>query len=465
MSQPNIVWISLESVRYDHTSMSTYDRDTTPFLRELATKADSTSFSRCFCPATWTVPATASMLTGTYLSTHGLGGIKSKLDGSLDTVPTLLSECGYDTGICTQSPIITQSRNLDRDFDRSATINKTELIRERRFGTVLEYLRNYREHTTGFPLGGTNFNTSVFANEVAKDFLSEMGSNEPFFLYLHYGDSHHPFTPPLTYLDSFTENIAMDPQEALECSIWMRENINQIMADGCDLSTEQWEAILAMYDATLLYTDDKLRELLQYIRGLDLGDVIYVITADHGELFGEHGLLGHHMVVDDALSHVPLVVDGLDDIQVPDDGLVQQIDVMETLLDIAGAETEQFQGIDVRSEERDFVITERSRENFSAYAHQILEHNRSFDLSRFPPSFLSALRTGEFKYLSSDQSEGLFKLPNEEIDVQATYPETTRELRATFTRWKNSIDTDHGSRETLTLSSTQKEQLEDLGYL
>lgn len=216
MDRPNIVWITLESVRFDHTSLSGYERDTTPNLARLAAEEKSTSFSQCFSPGTWTVPTTTSILTGTYLSSHGVGGVAKHLDDAHNTVPQLLAACGYETGLCMQNPIIGMSRNLYRDFDHTANVSKIGLWRERRFGTILKYLRRFREHTTGLTRAGTNFNASYLTNEVAKQQLEKLSVREPFFQYIHYGDCRHLYTPPLPYLDAFTDNIEMSPQEALD---------------------------------------------------------------------------------------------------------------------------------------------------------------------------------------------------------------------------------------------------------
>jgi uncharacterized sulfatase len=220
-----------------------------------------------------------------------------------------------------------------------------------------------------------------------------------------------------------------------------------------------------MYDATLLYTDTHLGTLIQYIRELDLGETIIVVTADHGDLFGEQGLLSHRLVVDDALTHVPLVVHGADGLEASADQLVQQIDLMQTLLGDAGADTGQSQGINLCEETREYVITERSSENFAAHAQQLISADRSFDLSQFPPTFLTALRTREFKYTKSDNQESLYRLPNEELDIKMTYPDVTRQLRMEQQSWRQSLDTDTESAGEMQLSDSDRTRLKQLGYL
>jgi uncharacterized sulfatase len=364
-----------------------------------------------------------------------------------------------------QNTIIGNSGNLDRAFDRSSKVGKSELIAERRIGIILKYLRNYRKHTTGYTEDGIRFSGSFISNQITKQWLREMQDEQPFFLYLHYGDSHHPYAPPKPYLDMYTDEIAMGTRDALRRSLKINERQPEIITDCCDLSQKDWDALQAMYDATMRYTDDQLGLLLDYVETLDLGSTIVVVTADHGDLFGEQGMMSHRLVIDDGLTHVPMVVDGLEALACTAQDIIQPLDVMQTMLDDIGANTSQFQGINLRQETREFAISERSKENFGMQMKLLLEADPCFDVTRFPPSFLTALRTDDFKYQKSAKRNSLYELPDEENDVINQYAEVATELDEKLESWRSVIGEGPRADKRSELSASERKQLEHLGYL
>lgn len=104
--QPDILWISLESVRADHTPMYGYGRDTMPNLRRFAAQDDTTVLDVGIAQSLWTPAVSASMLTGTYLSTHRVGAdgrAEEQLPRNIETIPERLGNKGYDTALI--SPI------------------------------------------------------------------------------------------------------------------------------------------------------------------------------------------------------------------------------------------------------------------------------------------------------------------------------------------------------------------------
>jgi len=101
-TRPNILWLSLESVRADHTSLYGYTRDTTPFLRELSNRRDATILDPMIAASNWTPASTASMLTGTHLSTHQVGQdgtANHSLPSEIKTPTAITLEKGISNGI------------------------------------------------------------------------------------------------------------------------------------------------------------------------------------------------------------------------------------------------------------------------------------------------------------------------------------------------------------------------------
>jgi uncharacterized sulfatase len=190
-------------------------------------------------------------------------------------------------------------------------------------------------------------------------------------------------------------------------------------------------------------------------------DLVFVVTADHGEFFGEHGLLAHKVAIDDAVIHVPLVTYGLPEISHQKDEIVQPIDVVRTLLELAGARTEQMQGIDLRTETREYAISQRGPTDLSMYS----DLNPDFDTSAFPESLLTAFRTTKFEYQYCEEDSWLYELPDRETDVSGDYPNITSRFHEELTTWLETDGQPIGSAEESNLTESMQEQLRSLGYV
>jgi uncharacterized sulfatase len=298
-------------------------------------------------------------------------------------------------------------------------------------------------------------------NDIAKRWLSELASeDDPFYCYLHYNEPHRPYYPPLPYLDIYTDGIAADSKEAVEIAMRVHENADDIMSNGCDLSERELEAMEAMYDAEIRYTDECIGRLFDHIQSLNR-NVVFVVTADHGELFCDHGLLAHRLVVTDPVTHVPLVVHGLDDIADSADDVVQHIDISNTLVALAGGSTETFQGVDIRTQTREGAISQRGPEDFELY----LRRNPEFNTDRYHSGFLTSYRTLTHRFQTSEDRDELFVPPDEETDVSDEYPEIATDLQQKVSQWLDTnggrVSTEQESR----LTEDMRAQLRDLGYV
>lgn len=458
---PNLIWITLDSLRYDHTSMAGYGRDTTPNLQRIADRSEGRTFSECIAHGNWTLSSSTSILTGTYPSHHTVGLDEStKLTPKLRTVAELLKERGYATACLSDNTHVSDATGLSRGFDRFSWLSSSTLLETAGVKSLAKYALNVRKHSAGFTLDDTKHATPFLMNEVGTRWLDDLRNEEPFFFYLHYNEPHRPYYPPLPYLDRYTDDLDVSTEEAAEISMEVHENLYEIVANGCDLSETEWGALHAMYDAEIAYTDEMVGRLFDHVRSLDLDDTIFVVTADHGELFGEYGLLAHKLCLHDAIINVPLVVHGPTDVTDADD-LVQHADLMRTFVEAAGGSTEQLQGVDLREEAREHTIAQRGGASFES----LLKYNPDFDTDRYHEPMLNCLRTDEFKYQTSGERSELFALPDEETDVQDRHPETTAALGRRLDEW---LETDgqpvDASREA-EFTDAMERQLRDLGYV
>jgi len=298
---------------------------------------------------------------------------------------------------------------------------------------------------------------------MAKRWLADFDAcEEPYFLYLHYNEPHRPYYPPLTYLDRYTDNLEISTEEAAEFSIHVHENMSKVIAEGCPFTDDEWAALKAMYDAEVAYTDACIGRLFEYVQSLD-GETVFVVTADHGELFGEKGLLSHKILLHDALVNVPLIVHGFEEIDHQVDELVQHADLMETFVAQAGGDTSQLHGVDLRTETREFAISQEGESQ--PPLDQFREYNPDFDASLYHEPFLTALRTKEFKYQKSAAGSELYRLPDEDTDVSEDYPDVATDLDEKLTEWLETEGQPVGGPREGEFSDAMREQLEDLGYM
>jgi len=459
---PNIVWLTLDSVRVDHTSMGGYRRDTTPHLQRVADSSEGEWYSNCSAHANSTRVSVPSIITGTYPSHHGVRG-NLTLPDELETVPEILSRNGYHTiGLSRNA---NSSMGFDRGFDEFKWISSDTFLSAVDFSTIVKYTLNIRRHSAGFATDTAKHATPFVLNDMAKRRVKSCaGSDEPFFLYLHYNETHRPYFPPLPYLDRYTDKIAMTAEEVAEFAMEMHYNCDEIIADGTNFSEDEWDALHAMYDAEIAYTDECVGRLFDYVRSLNIGETIFIITADHGELFGEQGMLAHKIVLHDHLINVPLVTHGFDDVSCTSVDLLQHADLMETLVSMVGGNTAQFQGVNLRSESREYVISQTwGAEEYLQYLRDI---NPEFDDSSYYKSLLTCVRDEEFKYQESKDRSELFVLPDETTDVSDQHPQKVDELSRFLEDWFESdgqpVSTTERRGE---FTDAMKEQLADLGYL
>lgn len=456
---PHVVWINLDSVRYDHTTMAGYGRDTTPEMASVGREDGGMAATKCFAHGKYTLSSTASMLTGTYPSRNQAGYEHEVLPAELPTVPELFAQAGYFTSGVSANRYVSGETGLDRDFDDFLWLHPSTLFDSVSIRTILRYGLNLRRHSAGYQRNPYKHATPYLMNRAATDWLGATDGGEPFFLFVHYNEPHRPYYPPLPYLDTYADATEMTGREAAEFSLEVHENLERIVATGCDLSSDEMAALVAMYDAEIRYTDEMVGRMVDRVRAHDDRDVIVVLTSDHGELFGEYGLLGHKFVVHDELTHVPLVTSGVEG--VPSDGFVQHADVMTTVLAQVGADTEPLDGIDLREERRDHVVSQDHGTDFTPF----LEHEPNYDVSHFHEGDVTALRTEEFRYQESNDRAELFELPDETTDVSDDHPEITADLAATLDEWFREYGTPVEAERTGEYSADMREHLADMGYL
>lgn len=453
----NIVWISLESVGAKHTSLNG-SVDTTPNLVDLAKTYDGTIFDRCFSASMWTPASTASILTGTHMATHDVGirgrGQRS-VPADLATLPELLREKGYSTMCASPNPYITSAAGMDRGFDDFYHFSKYSVWKEASVRSLFGYLRMIRSYGPGFSLNPRKHNLSWFLGERVKQWFKE--TPDPKFIYSHIGNPHHPYCPPLDFRYKFVDRAeAYDAIKDVFSVFGSSEQMKKTMANG-EISNEILASLKAMYYGEIAYADEIISNMIEEIL-FQSPETLIVVTADHGEAFGEQGVLGHNLILDDALTHVPAVVFGFDSFR-DTSKHIGHVDLVKTLSSVIGTDAPQFEGTDLIEELPDYCISQRGRAHLEGY----LDHNSRFDVSKYHASPLTAVRTEQHKLLYSKDKTELFRLPDEETDESKRDPELVDELQTVAK--SHHFDDDIRAAQEAEFGEGLTRQLEELGYL
>lgn len=314
---PNVLLIVLDTVAAGHLSLQGYALPTSPTLDELAERA--IRFDRARSTSPWTLPSQASMFTGRWPHEVSAGWVKP-LDGTFPTLAEYLGSrgyatagfvanytyCGYDSGLARGFteyrdyvfPGVTAlhaSALIDRPVDG---LQAAEQWLEERLG--IDWFRT-AVHRTWRLFKGDRKHASVVSREFL-DWLARRDVERPFFVFLNYLDAHSPYELPETALHRFG-NPPEDDRDTDMLADWTV--VSQLRP-----SDRQVALLRDAYDNCVADLDEQLGRLIDALtrRGV-LDRTWLVITADHGESFGEHpGVYRHGSSLYQTELHVPLLV-------------------------------------------------------------------------------------------------------------------------------------------------------------
>ncbi|MBX2802390.1 MAG: sulfatase-like hydrolase/transferase [Myxococcales bacterium] len=281
---PSLVLLTLDTTRADRLGAYGYMGAHTPNLDALA--LEGVRFESAYTVVPLTTPSHASMLTGLYPSRHG---IRTNGDATLPeearTLAEVLSIHGYQTVASVGAFVTTRMWNLDQGFD--------------------DYF-----DAVGQP-GQRRWSLERPADEVVDDALGWLRTRQPdrpFFLWAHFYDPHEPYVVPPPWPDG----------------------------------------VEGAYDAEIAFMDEQIGRLRAAVQELRLpGGVSWMVVGDHGEaLLGEHGEVGHGLLLFEPTVRVPFLMRGPEPVHSPlvEDEAVSVVDVMPTALGILGIEVPE--GID-----------------------------------------------------------------------------------------------------------------------
>ncbi len=297
--RPNIVLISLDTVRADHLSPYGYTRPTTPNLDRLAGKG--VLFENAVAPTSWTLASHASILTELLPHQHG-ANLYSPVDTGFATLAEVLKSHGYETAGFSSNFLyglsgwgMSKGFGVYADDSSSLRYNLAGTLMGRMIAQPLYEL--LVEDDAFYRRDARQVNRGVYG-------WFEHRSGRPFFLFINYYDAHDPYLVPPPYNAKFGQ--ISDPL-VRRVSLGI-QNSGRLPEP---LSSKEQNAVIAGYDNCLAYLDNQVGELLRFIAATPQGsNTVIIITADHGEAFGEHGRYSHAWNLYREVVHVPLIVVG-----------------------------------------------------------------------------------------------------------------------------------------------------------
>lgn len=262
----DVIVIVIDTLRGDAV-----DRARTPMLDQLVEAGQS---AHAWAPGTWTAPSTLSLMTGSHLRDHGWDlPFPDKLDPgevypSLDdrtTLAEVMKAAGYQTVGVYANPLLTRKLGWERGFDIWRRTTDVKLPRR------------------------------------LTKAMSKVKADEPLFLYVHYLGPHQPLRPSQAAGDYWGVDWDF-------LSRYRKGLRRKFIKNGPQHGKDQY---YRLYHAEVEDSDRRLKKLWRVL-GPRADDALVIVTSDHGEMLGEHGVFGHGSHVWDPLTRVPLIARGTD---------------------------------------------------------------------------------------------------------------------------------------------------------
>ena len=315
---PNVLLVSIDTVRRDHLSCYGYERETSPNIDSLAD--EGVLFQTVVAPSAWTLPVHTTLLTALPPTQHDVITPHRRLKPDVVTLPAVLRDAGYATAAFVSTTLLNVAFGLWRGFD---------------------HYDDYTHMHVGYT-DRCRVSTPALVDAV-RDWLEAWrlrGSGRPFFVFLHLYDvhskRHHRQPGAALYCSPTPFQDRYDPS-------YRGENKGQrlIGKRGSPERMSERDLIhnMALYDGEIRFVDDQLEDLFAILRSLGVMDrTIISVVSDHGEEFYEHGRQGHHQSLYDETILVPWVMRFPEKIPAGRvvEAQVRVMDIPPTILSLAG---------------------------------------------------------------------------------------------------------------------------------
>jgi arylsulfatase A-like enzyme len=491
-SQPNIVIIVMDAVRAQNLACYGYERNTMPLL-EKEILPSAVLYEQAISSSYWTLPSIASTFTGTYMSTHGLVLEGTTLDPAFITLAEILQAKGYNTIGLSRTDYVSEFMGLDRGFTTFYNYEALTGSIQKIYRSLFRWKQKNPDTSRNGPSTLSSNASSMKLtdrlfwffnayfdkgakkqNQVVHRIIRKQQS-KPFCIYLHYNEPHAPYCPPNPHRDHFLPNT-------ITKKIWqINQDRLRFHLGLVDMDQSEFEILQALYDGAINYTDTRVFEIFTMLQEEGaLENTLFILTSDHGDNIGEHGLMGHIWCLYDTLIKIPLIIKYPEALKLSgtDTRLTQNVDLLPTILDLLNIKTPhaltQVQGNSLISPK----IQHRSptyaiAELMKPFSHKLYDYHDQF--TQHDRGQL-AIRSQKHKYIwTTDGRHEFYDIRNDPQESHNIIHETgpameylKRELEekwvSQFTRMYTEIQSHIRTPEKRMIASSIQDRLRALGY-
>ncbi len=367
--RPNVLLVSIDSLRPDYCSFVSGEEPTTPFLDQLA--EESTVYTNAISPSIWTLQVHGSIFTGLYPPEHGLYD-KGQVIGDHPTFADILSEDGYDTQSFGRNGWL-NTAEITRGFDHhyfedpshvrngfdAMTDGLIDLSPSETVRGTRRFLRAGMEKAGSLAFRHTmkdSLAVDATRERIAKAGRSGQTADEPFCYLTHLNDVHILYNPSAPYHDKFGDHSLIERRRNVRYQKHVRENQGYVYAGEKEPDMDQVEIATDLYRGCISQADFLVKRLVDKLKAEGVyDDTILILFGDHGDHLGWNGLTSHQFSVADELIRVPLLIrDPTGTIESGrTDELAQLNDIYPTLLSLLGFEPPETRSVDLTSDQRE----------------------------------------------------------------------------------------------------------------
>jgi arylsulfatase A-like enzyme len=292
--RPNLLLITIDTLRADRLSCYGYERISTPGMDRLA--AEGVLFENAHVQSPWTLSSLASILTSTYPSVNGVLTGLNRLDDARETLAEALKRHGYATQAIVTNGWLETNFGLNQGFDDYYHPDDYFAIYRFR-GMIWERVaRRFLKER----MDPTNRHRAAYVSDRAIQWLRNH-RDRSFFLWLHYIDPHDPYAPPKPYDELWDADYQGRWKDGTGVIFNLR--IGQV------LTAAEMTHIEALYDGEVAYCDEHVGRVLEELDRQGLTEnTLVVLSSDHGEEFWEHGGVMHGHTLYAECVAVPLLM-------------------------------------------------------------------------------------------------------------------------------------------------------------
>jgi len=314
---PNLVLISIDSLRADRLGCYGAERETSPAMDRLA--KEGARFETALAPTSWTLPSHVTLLTGLSIPVHRVAGPQGRIDPARTLLAEHLVRLGYETAAFVSAPFLSRAYGFDRGFSVYTNFASSKAA------ALPPSLQSHRDSHAD--------ETAPQVIGAALEWLGERDPSPtaPFFLFIHLWDVHYDYIPPEPY------DTIFDPDYQGELDV---RDYSRNQAINEDLPERDLQHLRALYDGEIRWLDSQLEPLLDALgERRDSGRTLISLVSDHGDEFFEHRRKGHWRTLFEESVRVPWILryPGVIRPGTTIRGVASLEDVAPTLLGLLGA--------------------------------------------------------------------------------------------------------------------------------